>query len=108
MIRAPERVGNVLGDLLRSLGLEERLTPWRAVVLWPEVVGEEASKRSQATACAAGTLFVSVASSSWMHQLSFLRRDIQKKLNDRLGRPVVREIVFTLKKDGECFEHRIG
>ena len=102
---APRRLSGVLENLLRSLGLEERMLPWRAAALWPSVVGEEAARRSEAVSCSAGTLFVQVSSSAWMHQLTFLRRDIQKEMNDRLGRPVIHEIVFTLRKDGERIEH---
>jgi predicted nucleic acid-binding Zn ribbon protein len=98
---APRRLSGVLEDLLRGLGLEERMAAWRAVALWPEVVGGEAARRTEAVSCSGGTLFVQVSSNAWMHQLSFLRQDIRNRLNHRLGREVVREIVFTLRKERE-------
>jgi predicted nucleic acid-binding Zn ribbon protein len=98
---APRRLSGVLEDLLRGLGLEEQMVRWRAVSLWPEVVGGEAARRSEAVSIDGGTLFVEVASSAWTHQLTFLRRQIQNELNRRLGKPVVQEIVFTLRKERE-------
>ena len=41
-----------------------------------------------------GVLFVRTKSSVWSHELTFLKSTILEKLNNRIGKPVIREIIF--------------
>ncbi len=43
-----------------------------------------------------GTLLVHVSSSVWIHQLSFLKQDMQDKLNHVLGKELVKDIKFKI------------
>jgi predicted nucleic acid-binding Zn ribbon protein len=39
---------------------------------------------------------VNVTSSTWMHQLQFLKKDIIKQINHALGKELVEEIKFKI------------
>ena len=95
-----QRVGEMLPGLLRELGLAETLDGWRAVADWSDTVGPQIAKRTRAVSFRDGALVVEVDGSAWMHELGFLARDLRDKLNERLGRPLVRDIKFTITRGG--------
>jgi hypothetical protein len=41
-------------------------------------------------------LVVEVEGAEWMHELQYLKQDLRARLNDRLGRSVIREIFLVL------------
>ena len=51
-----DRIGGPLKDLLARLRLSGPMVGWRAVELWPEVVGERVAARTRAVAFREGTL----------------------------------------------------
>jgi predicted nucleic acid-binding Zn ribbon protein len=94
------KVDEVLGDLLRRLGLEKELARQDAVARWPEVVGEGIAAVTRARSQAGGVLFVAVRSSAWMNELGFMRRELLTRLNAGAGDGRIDRIVFQLADDG--------
>lgn len=92
-----EAVGPLIQLLLRRHGLDRRIEEFRAVEVWPEVVGPMIAAQARAIEIRAGVLFVHVASNVWMQELGILREDIATRLNARLGAPHVRKIVLSLE-----------
>jgi predicted nucleic acid-binding Zn ribbon protein len=95
-----QAIGGVLGRLLRDLGLERGIAGWRAVEQWAEAVGPRIARRARALDYRDGTLLVEVEGSSWLHELGFLKRDLCRQLNRRLGGEAVREIRFVMAPGG--------
>lgn len=95
-----EALSGALSRLLRGLGLERQLLGWRAVEGWPEWVGPRVARHSRAVAFRDGTLVVEVEGSAWMQELGFLKREIVRTLNERLGADLVRDIRFTVPRGG--------
>jgi predicted nucleic acid-binding Zn ribbon protein len=94
-----ESVGPLLRRLLQRHGLDRRLEEYRAVGLWPEVVGPMIAAQSRAVEVRDGTLFVHVDSNVWMQELGILRDEIVTRLNARLGAPHVRKIILSLGRN---------
>ena len=92
---ALEPLGASLRQFLEKTGLSAKLRGWDAIHLWPDIVGEGAAARSRAVAFESGRLIVEVDGAVWMAQLSYLRRDIQRRLNARLGGEIVQDVQFT-------------
>ena len=67
--------------LLASLGLEERLQQYRALLLWDEVVGPQIAARTRPEKIRDGVLEVCVDQPTWMQQLQLLKPQILAKLN---------------------------
>jgi predicted nucleic acid-binding Zn ribbon protein len=65
-----------------------------ALAYWAEVVGEQAAAASQAETIRDGILFVRTKSSVWSHELTFLKAHILAELNRRIGRPVIKDIIY--------------
>ena len=81
---------NLLGGMESSARVRENL----ALAYWDRVVGAQAAAATEAESVKEGVLFVRTKSSVWSHELTFLKSTILEKLNQRIGRPVIREIIF--------------
>ena len=90
----PQSLGDVLSDLVDSYGYRDRLDAARAVEAWPLVAGDRVAAQTEQAWMRDGVLTVRVASAAWRHQLHLQRDAWRQRLNDALGREVVREIAF--------------
>lgn len=90
----PVRMRDALGKALRSLGLEQKIREAGAAMVWSDAVGERVDRVTQVTAVKDGVVHVSVANSMWRQELSLMKTEIIRGLNDRLGRQLVKDIQF--------------
>ena len=65
---------------------------------WSKAVGSEVTKHAKPTSFRNGILFAETAHSTWNMELSNRKMVILKKLNDALGKPLVRDIHFRVGK----------
>ena len=89
-----QSLGKILNQLLDRYGLAERAKEIEALNLWPEVVGEKIAKVTEARELREGRVFVKVANSVWRNELYYLKPEIIKELNLRIGKSIVHDIVF--------------
>ena len=95
-----EVVSGVVARVLRGLGLEGALLGWRAVQEWPEIVGPRLARRARAVDFRDGTLVIEVEGSAWMQEVGYLKRELIRKIDARLGAGVVRDVRVTLPRGG--------
>ena len=93
-----ERLGEILGKSLQRLNLEGRLTEYRVWPIWNEIVGPTIARNAQPEKIRHGTLFVKVTAPTWMQQLQYMKEMIAEKLNQRVGKEVVKNIFFVVGK----------
>lgn len=89
-------IGEILGAVIRDLGLAKKLLEHRAVVDWGDIVGERIARRSRALRVDGGRLLVQVDSSVWAQELSLMKRRIIRELNARIGEGVVENVHFVV------------
>jgi predicted nucleic acid-binding Zn ribbon protein len=89
-------IGSVINKVLKTHRHEfdEDLT--KVWSLWNNAVGEAIAKNTRPVAFKGKLLLVHVVSSTWMHELKFLKKDIIKKINEALGKKLVEEIKFKI------------
>ena len=97
--RKPSRIGELIDDVLDEI---ERDTPYRpeavaTVAAWPAVVPGKMSAFSRAVSLADGRLIVEVTEPSWKQELLLNKRKIIRRLNQRMGAPLVGDIVFKVR-----------
>ena len=63
---------------------------------WSDLVGPAVAKRAVPTALNGKILIVSVASSSWIQELNYLKQRMVERLCEEIGHRVVQEIRFIL------------
>lgn len=94
----PVPIKPVLDDLIKSMGVQKRMDEEKAALLWGEVVGEKISSHARPVRARGGKLFVEVDSSTWMNELLFYKGEIISKLNRRLRRRVIDDIIFVAER----------
>lgn len=91
-------VGNLLGARLGQLGIEEKVREHMAPLVWAEMVGPQVAAATEAERVRDGVLFVATRSATWAHELTFHKKDILRRLNDRIGarpgRPLITDLRF--------------
>lgn len=78
------------------LGIREGVARQGALTRWEEVVGPQIAEVARATGVDQGTLFVEVVSSSWISELSLMRRELMARLNAGQDAGRIERLVFTL------------
>lgn len=89
-------IRNILDDVLkpyRSKPDFQLKEVWR---LWDAAVGETIAQNARPAAFKGKLLVVHVSSSTWIHQLQFLKNDMITKLNAALGKPLIEELKFKI------------
>jgi predicted nucleic acid-binding Zn ribbon protein len=64
--------------------------------IWETAVGQVIALNAKPHAFKDGVLIVHVSSSSWIHQLKFLEKQVTANLNTQLDQPLVRQIRFQI------------
>jgi predicted nucleic acid-binding Zn ribbon protein len=86
----------VLETALRRLELTDAALEARAVVMWPQVVGEVMARATEAQRVRGGVLLVATRSSAWSQELSFHKRAILRTYKERLGTEFIRDIRYSV------------
>ena len=89
-------IRTILDDVLepyRSKPDFELKEVWR---LWDAAVGETIAQNARPAAFKGKLLVVHASSSTWIHQLQFLKHDMIAKLNAALGKPLIEELKFKI------------
>ena len=98
--RKPSRIGELIDGVLDEI---ERDTPYRpeavaTVAAWTTVVPGKMSVFSRAVSLVDGRLIVEVTEPSWKQELLLNKKKIIRLLNERMGAPLVGDIVFKVRK----------
>lgn len=80
---------------LREQGLETPLMQKRLVEAWPEVAGPVVARYTLNTYIYNQTLFVRLSNPALRSDLSMMRGELVKKLNDVVGEQVITDIRFS-------------
>ena len=94
-----ERLGQILDKSLKRLELSGRIEEYGIWPIWNETVGTVVARNAQPEKIRNGTLFVSVTSPTWMNELQYMKQMIAEKLNERIGREVVKNIFFVTARN---------
>ena len=79
---------------LRVQGLETPLLQKRLIDEWPEVMGEMIAGYTQNLYIRNQTLFVHMTNPALRADLSMERKEIVRKLNEKVGSQIITDIIF--------------
>jgi predicted nucleic acid-binding Zn ribbon protein len=94
MGQEPSRLGNLIEQVIGSLGLADKFHGWRVVSRWPDIVGPEIARHSRAVRFADGILTVVVEKDVWRQELEMQLESILEKVRASAGGRAVRKIVL--------------
>lgn len=90
----PQALGDVLGGVIRKMGIAKKLDEASAIEAWAALAGPRINGITASVWMKGSTLYVKITSAAWRHALHMQRRQWTDRLNAELGRRVVTEIVF--------------
>lgn len=96
---APDRThstAELLPKVMQKLGLRERLHENEVLAAWKSVVGEFIAAHSCPMSLREGILYVHVLQPSLHYELDRVKADVLRKLKQRFGARVIRELRFRL------------
>ncbi len=79
---------------MREQGLETPLNQKRLVEAWPEVAGPVIARYTLNTYIYNQTLFVRLSNPALRSDLSMMRQELVKKLNDYVGEQIITDVRF--------------
>lgn len=89
-------IGSIIDTVLKTYRRDSDIRLAKVRQVWDSVVGDVIAQNAKPAAFKGRLLLVHVASSTWVHQLQFLKADIIEKLNQELDRPQVDDIKFKI------------
>lgn len=96
MSRELTTLGEALRAALSRLPAGGELASFPIWTEWADVVGATIARHARPRRIRRGVLLVEVDGAEWMQELQYLKVDLRARLNERLGRPAVREIFLAL------------
>ena len=86
----------VLKNLISSLGGKGKFTEEDLAAAWEEVVGGKAASHSRPRSLKGDRLVINVDDSSWLYELTIQKKDILKKLSEKLKSKRLKDITFRI------------
>lgn len=89
-------LSDILSDALKKCRPAGDTSMTRIWEIWDQAVGKPIAMNAKPDSFKDGTLVVNVSSSTWIHQLSFLEKEMIRNLNRHLNQPLVGRIRFKI------------
>ena len=83
-----------IDSMLRKFGIDNAIAQNKALNIWNEIVGDKVAKNTEPDRVEHGVIIVKVSSPTWRQELYFQKNEIIKKINNKIGRNVIRDIRF--------------
>jgi len=89
-------IGSIIDNILKTYCRESDGELIRVWHVWDSIVGDVISKNAKPAAFKGRILLVYVTSSTWVHQLQFLKEEMIGKLNEGLGKSLIDDLKFKI------------
>lgn len=89
-----KKLNEVLEQLFKSYGWTEKMDGVRVTNSWEKVAGKIIANHTTKLYVNRGVLFVTVDTPALSHELYMERTELVKKLNNEIGKKVLKEIVI--------------
>lgn len=93
-VKKIERIDQVIKRVLKSCGIEEDVLEERCLKLWPEIMGKRVADKNKPLYIKDRIFFIKSESPVWAKELSFSKKNIIKKINDRLSKRFIKDVIF--------------
>ena len=103
---APVPLRVLIDDLLDRAGLRAQVARVGVIDRWQDIVGGAIAEATKAKAVSGGTLFVEVASSSWLMELNGMKLELLDRVNESTPEFPITRIVFVLREGGRSYGPR--
>jgi len=91
--KKPQSMDKLLQEFMKRIPHRTKLQRGMVLHIWPEIVGSKIATVCKNVHFEGNRLILYVENSVWRHEIHMNRFSIAKKLNDKVGSKVVKEIV---------------
>lgn len=91
--RKPQSMNQLLKEFMKKIPHQSELKRGMVLHFWPAVVGERISSVTQNLHFEGNRLVMNVDNEAWRHEIHSNRFSIAKRLNEKVGSKVVKEII---------------
>ena len=88
----PERIGEVLDEVLAAMGMARPAAAGRLLEEWAEIAGEPFASRARPVGLDDGVLYLEAADGAAASLLRYQTGDLLRRLEERLGRGLVTSV----------------
>ncbi len=96
MKKKPAPIAPIIQSMAKNLGLETGMDLYLLKDQWENLIGNPIASHTMPQVIRYHTLTLHVDASPWMHELTFLKEAIRKKVNAGLGKESIRSIRLKL------------
>ena len=89
-----DTIGNIIKHYLEAEKLDTKMDELRVAELWAEVVGHGVNRYTVNRYVKDGCLYVRLSSATLRYELMLGRSILVKRLNEAVGREVIKDIIF--------------
>ena len=93
-MKSAQSIGTVIQDVLKNLGVVERIGETKISRCWKDIVGEEIDRAAKPVRIEGKKLIVAVKSAVWRQELNFYKKEILDNIYKRVGPGIVKDISF--------------
>ena len=83
-----------IDSMLQKFGIDNAVAQNKALNIWNEIVGVTIARNAEPDRIEHGVLIVKVSSPTWRQELYFQKKEIIQKINNKIGKSVIRDIRF--------------
>ena len=87
-----KQIDELVDQVLRNMGLEQKFKEHEVCMIWPEVVGQMIASRTKSVRVMDGKLFVSFTSAVVRNEI--MMEGLIRALNEKVGKEVVKEMII--------------
>lgn len=87
-------LNEIINKLIKNLNIEDQILENQAIFYWSTVVGLHVAKNTKPERVKDGILFVKVKNDVWRNELLFYKKDFIEKLNKKLGKKIIYDIIL--------------
>ncbi len=92
--KSTQRLGAVLDTLINEQGYRPKFDEAKALDAWKQLAGKSIGAVTTNVYVHSSRLYVELNSSAWRQELHMERQAWCEQLNSKLGKPVIKEIIF--------------
>lgn len=92
--KSEQKIGSLLDEFIRANHLEQGLAEYRIKKAWNELLGISVSRATQSLYIKNRILFVKLHSSVMRNELSMMKDEIIKRLNESAERDVIEDLII--------------
>ena len=89
-----EKIGSLIKGYIKENQLEQKLFEIDIITSWEKLLGKTVARYTEQLNISNKTLFVKISSSVVRNELFMMKEEIRKRLNEKSGQEIIKEIVF--------------